>query len=556
MLNNLRITLRFVIVLCLFWLSGAVVIGVSFWGLSSARDSLKTLHDEAMHRALLADQSIDLTVQNRLQVLLAFQHAPESVLASIHSHPTNMHLEAIATNRAKANELQKAMEQGITDPEEKKLLDATQAHRQAWRAKLDGVTAAIAKGDFNPEIMAGFLAAGRAEGEAVVKSMAAFRDHQVKRANAAYQDAQQRYEIGLWVFALATFVLGLPASLMALLLLTRMVKGFRTANAAVSAIGASDLTHRIESEGKDEIGVMLAQMETMRGNLHHVIGQVHHGADTIAGASTQVAAGTQDLASRTEQQASALEQTASATEQLSGTVQQNADSAAQASKLAASATGVAQRGGTVVAQVVDTMEAINTSSRKIVDIIGVIDGIAFQTNILALNAAVEAARAGEQGRGFAVVASEVRSLAGRSAEAAKEVKTLISDSVAKVEVGSEQVAQAGATMQEIVAGIQRVADIVDEIASASREQSMGLGQINQAVAHLDGVTQQNAALVEETSAASSALQEQARQLASLAASFKLQQGGGSWAAPAGRAPANVQAQGVLQGAAPKALAQH
>jgi len=143
-----------------------------------------------MHRALLADQSIDLTVQNRLQVLLAFQHAPESVLASIHSHPTNMHLEAIATNRAKANELQKAMEQGITDPEEKKLLDATQAHRQAWRAKLDGVTAAIAKGDFNPEIMAGFLAAGRAEGEAVVKSMAAFRDHQVKRANAAYQDAQ------------------------------------------------------------------------------------------------------------------------------------------------------------------------------------------------------------------------------------------------------------------------------------------------------------------------------------------------------------------------------
>jgi methyl-accepting chemotaxis protein len=556
MLNNLRITQRFVIVLCLFWLSGAVLIGVSFWGLSSARDSLKTLHDEAMHRALLADQSIDLTVQNRLQVLLAFQHAPDSALASIHNHPTHTHLETIAANRGKANDLHKAMEQGITDPEEKRLFEATQSHRKAWREKLDSATAAIEKNDFSPEIMASFLAAGRQEGEAVVKSMAAFRDHQVTRANAAYQAAQQRYEIGLWVFGFVTFALGLPASLLALLLLARMVTGFRTANVAASAIAASDLTQSIASAGKDEIGVMLAQMETMRSNLHHVIGQVYGGAETIAGASTQVAAGTLDLASRTEQQASALEQTASATEQLSGTVQQNADSAAQASKLAASATGVAQRGGTVVAQVVDTMEAINTSSRKIVDIIGVIDGIAFQTNILALNAAVEAARAGEQGRGFAVVASEVRSLAGRSAEAAKEVKVLISDSVAKVEVGSEQVAQAGSTMQEIVAGIQRVADIVDEIASASREQSMGLSQINQAVAHLDGVTQQNAALVEETSAASSALQEQARQLASLAASFKLQQGGGLRAAAPVRAQASAPAPAALEGAGPKALAQH
>ena len=216
------------------------------------------------------------------------------------------------------------------------------------------------------------------------------------------------------------------------------------------------------------------------------------------------------------------------------------------------------RGGKVVAEVVDTMEAINTSSRKIVDIIGVIDGIAFQTNILALNAAVEAARAGEQGRGFAVVASEVRSLAQRSAEAAKEVKALISDSVAKVEVGSGQVAQAGATMQEIVSGIQRVADIVDEIASASREQSMGLGQINQAVAHLDGVTQQNAALVEETSAASSALQEQARNLARLAATFRLQQGSEMRrAAPAvSVASAQSMAPAALAGAGQKALSQH
>jgi len=556
MLNNLRITQRFIVILCSFWLSGAVVIGVSFWGLSSARDGLKTVHEEAMHRALLADQSIELAVQNRLQVLLAFQHAPESALAGIHSHPTTLHLEALTANLAKADALLQAMEKGVAGSDEKPLLDTAQARARAWREKIDQMAASIQKGDFSPETMAAFLAAGRTEGEAVAQAMAALREHQVRRADAASLGAQQRYEIGLVVFALATFLLGLPASLLGLLLLARMVTGFRSANAAAAAIAASDLTHRIECQGKDEIGAMLAQMETMRGNLHQLIGQVHTGAQTIAGASTQVAAGTQDLSSRTEQQASALEQTASATEQLSGTVQQNADSAAQASKLAASATGVAQRGGSVVAQVVDTMEAINTSSHKIVDIIGVIDGIAFQTNILALNAAVEAARAGEQGRGFAVVASEVRSLAGRSAEAAKEVKALISDSVAKVEVGSGQVAQAGATMQEIVAGIQRVADIVDEIASASREQSMGLGQINQAVAHLDGVTQQNAALVEETSAASGALQEQARQLAGLAASFRLQPGSGVQAAAAHRAPARAAAPARLERAGPKALTQH
>ena len=279
--------------------------------------------------------------------------------------------------------------------------------------------------------------------------------------------------------------------------------------------------------GSDEIGNLLSQMETMRNGLHRVVSQVRHGSDSIASASSEVATGTQDLSNRTEQQASSLEQTASASEELAATVQNNAENAAQASQLAAAASDVASRGGAVVSQVVGTMDAINTSSRKIVDIIGVIDGIAFQTNILALNAAVEAARAGEQGRGFAVVASEVRSLAQRSAEAAKEIKTLISDSVEKVGVGTEQVAQAGSTMQEIVAGIKRVADIVGEIASASREQSAGIAQINQAVTQLDGVTQQNAALVEETSAASNALQEQARELATLAASFRLESSGGS-----------------------------
>ena len=248
------------------------------------------------------------------------------------------------------------------------------------------------------------------------------------------------------------------------------------------------------------------------------------GAEAIAGASTQVAAGTGDLSMRTEQQAASLEETAAATEELSSTVQQNADSAIRASELARGATDVAERGGHMVSEVVATMEDINTSAKKIEAIIGVIDSIAFQTNILALNAAVEAARAGEQGRGFAVVASEVRSLAGRSAEAAKEIKVLINDSVNRVRTGSDQVHRTGNTMQDIVQSIARVSDIVSEIAEASREQSKGLAQINDAVANLDDVTQQNAALVEETSAASTSLQEQANQMAQMSAKFVLEPG--------------------------------
>ena len=309
------------------------------------------------------------------------------------------------------------------------------------------------------------------------------------------------------------------------MLLSRLRAGFKLADETATSIAAGDLSNAVPHAGGDEIGHLLGQMDIMRTNLKKVISQVRNGSDAIASAASEVATGTLDLSNRTESQASSLEQTAAATEQLASTVQNNADNASQANQLAVNASAVATQGGAVVSQVVSTMQAINTSSRKIVDIISVIDGIAFQTNILALNAAVEAARAGEQGRGFAVVASEVRSLAGRSAEAAREIKTLISDSVDKVGVGTQQVAQAGATMQEIVSGIQRVADIVGEIATASREQSAGLAQINQAVTQLDGVTQQNAALVEETSAASSALQEQARDLATLAASFKLDQRG-------------------------------
>jgi methyl-accepting chemotaxis protein len=288
-------------------------------------------------------------------------------------------------------------------------------------------------------------------------------------------------------------------------------------------VASGDLTSRIEVDSRDETGQLLHALKNMNDSLAQVVGEVRAGTDTIATASGQIAAGNHDLSSRTEEQASSLEQTAASMEELTSTVKQNADNARQANQLAVSASEVAVKGGSVVSQVVDTMGSINASSRKIVDIIGVIDGIAFQTNILALNAAVEAARAGEQGRGFAVVASEVRNLAQRSAAAAKEIKTLIGDSVEKVEEGSKQVAEAGRTMDEIVDSVKRVTDIMGEITAASHEQTQGIEQINQAIAQMDQVTQQNAALVEEASAAAQSLQEQAGSLSQTVSIFKLGQ---------------------------------
>ncbi len=288
------------------------------------------------------------------------------------------------------------------------------------------------------------------------------------------------------------------------------------------SIAGGDLTMPIRVEGKDEAATLLAALNRMQDSLRQVVGQVHESSASIRHASSEVASGNTDLSHRTEQAASSLQQTASSMEQLTGTVRQSADSARQASQLAGSAADVAQRGGQVVAQVVSTMDEINHSSKKIADIIGTIDGIAFQTNILALNAAVEAARAGEQGRGFAVVASEVRSLAQRSAAAAREIKTLISASVDRVEVGSRLVADAGSTMDEIVASVQRVSDIIGEISAAAGEQSTGIGNVNAAVSQLDGMTQQNAALVEQSAAAAESLREQAERLGSVVSTFKLQ----------------------------------
>ncbi len=321
---------------------------------------------------------------------------------------------------------------------------------------------------------------------------------------------------------IALLVLILAVSFGALLFVTRVVlRPLRGVGESFEKIAAGDLTTRVEVNSGNEIGLLMASVKRMQESLIRTVGSVRRGVDEINVGSREISAGNTDLSSRTEEQAASLEETAASMEQLASTVKQNADNARQANQLAASASDVAQRGGSVVSEVVSTMQGISASSRKISEIVSVIDGIAFQTNILALNAAVEAARAGEQGKGFAVVAGEVRSLAQRSAQAAKEIKGLIEDSVTKVGAGSQQVERAGATMQEIVASVKRVTDIMGEISAASEEQSSGIDQVNRAVSQMDEVTQQNAALVEEAAAAAGSLEEQAQRLAEAVAFFKI-----------------------------------
>ena len=349
----------------------------------------------------------------------------------------------------------------------------------------------------------------------------AFADSQDAQLQAegkkAVADGQTAIELTL-VFSLIAVLL---AMIMGYFLTRSIIRPLGTAVQVAESVAAGDLTTEIRVTSSDETGQLMQGLKNMNENLLRIVTEVRSGTQAISSASSQIAAGNLDLSSRTEEQASSLEETASAMEQITATVKQNAENARQANQLAAQASRVAVEGGEVVGQVVSTMEGINVSSRKIVDIISVIDGIAFQTNILALNAAVEAARAGEQGRGFAVVASEVRNLAQRSASAAKEIKVLIDDSVSKVDNGTQLVAKAGATMAEVVSSVKNVTDIVGEISIASHEQSTGIEEINKAITQMDEVTQQNAALVQEASSAAYSLNEQAERLAESISIFKV-----------------------------------
>jgi len=347
--------------------------------------------------------------------------------------------------------------------------------------------------------------------------------YQFNSSSSLLAQSEKEFTIFVWVDVLGVMAGLVGVFISAYLLLRAISHPLRFTLKQFDAIGNGDLSHQIKPDSKDEMGQLLAGLENMRQSLIQTVTVVRQGSSSIALSADEIATGNMDLSSRTEQQAASLEETASSMEELTSTVQQNADNARQANTLAVAASQVATRGGQVVGDVVHTMSSIKDSSKKIVDIIGVIDGIAFQTNILALNAAVEAARAGEQGRGFAVVATEVRNLAQRSAGAAKEIKTLIADSVDKVEAGTRLVDDAGKTMDEIVSSIQSVADIMAEITAASAEQRDGIQQVNQAITKMDEATQQNAALVEEAAAAAGSMREQANNLNQAVGIFKLQE---------------------------------
>lgn len=408
----------------------------------------------------------------------------------------------------------------ISTPEEKALFDKVGDYRQSYLKKREAIIAEKGAGNserartlFDNEFVPasnGYLA-----------SVEALRDHQRASIDQLGQDINAGASRGDFILAVTGALSAIIGVLIAWVLTRSIVQPLARAVQATQAVAAGDLTHNIQPEGRDEAAQLLHALHDMTVRLRTIVGEVRQGSESIAGASSQLAAGNIDLSSRTEEQASALQETAASIEQLSSTVRQNADNARQANQLARSTTQQAQSGGQLVTEVVETMGAIDSSSKKIVDIIGVIDSIAFQTNILALNAAVEAARAGEQGRGFAVVASEVRSLAQRSASAAKEIKELIAHSVQTVEAGNRLVVQAGVSIQDIVNGVRKVSDLVGEISSASNEQTMGIEQVNVAVNQMEVTTQQNASLVNEASAATQSLQQQASQLAETVSQFRL-----------------------------------
>ncbi|MFZ6645008.1 methyl-accepting chemotaxis protein [Undibacterium sp. TJN25] len=430
--------------------------------------------------------------------------------------------EAAAASSKASAELQGKLEPLVSGEEETKLFKQIGELRKVYLSSRDEAAKFKAAGQVEDaeRVFSQVFVPGAARYEGLMLDWVKMQRDTIDASAKKIDEVASTATRLLLLLAVLSLVFGVVC---AWLLTTGITRPLKNAVDAARRVAGGDLTGEISVESTDESGQLLQALKEMNGSLLSIVTEVRSGTDNIAISSSEIAAGNQDLSSRTEQQASSLEETASSMEELTSTVKNNADNARQANQLAASASSVAVRGGDVVAQVVGTMDSINDSSKKIVDIISVIDGIAFQTNILALNAAVEAARAGEQGRGFAVVATEVRNLAQRSASAAKEIKTLIGDSVEKVNIGTKLVAEAGTTMQEIVSSVQRVTDIITEITAASNEQSVGIAEVNTAIGQMDQVTQQNAALVEEAAAAAESMQNQAATLAQVVSVFKVNQ---------------------------------
>lgn len=509
-LSNLTIRTRLMGAFAMILAITLAIAAVGLWRIQTLADNTQELVTRVNDRRVAASTWLANIDKNWIRTNAALQST------------TPAQADAWVAEMSEANKIadaaRKKIEELIDTDTDKQLLANVDAMRQAYRGPRGDffkrhaqgeVVAPLLERDLKPKALDYSGALGKLEASQV----AAFESMREK--------SQQLVAQSRWVLLLAAgaaMVLGIVLSV----LLTRSItQPIQVAVTRARQVAQGDLTNDIDVHGRDETATLLGALRDMQDNLKTVVSDVRSNAQSVSMASKEIAQGNNDLSSRTEHQASALEQTAASMEELSSTVQQNAENARQANQLAQRASTVAVQGGEVVAEVVNTMKGINDSSRKIADIIGVIDGIAFQTNILALNAAVEAARAGEQGRGFAVVAGEVRSLAGRSAEAAKEIKSLIGASVERVEQGSALVDRAGTTMTEVVGAIRRVTDIMGEISAASAEQSSGVSQIGDAITQMDHVTQQNAALVEQSAAAASSLQTQAEQLVQAVAAFRL-----------------------------------
>jgi methyl-accepting chemotaxis protein-1 (serine sensor receptor) len=515
-MNSLKVSTRLVLLISVLLVLLVSIGSLGLYGISQSNDALKSVYEDRTVPATQLGHIRSLMLLNRLDLNIALDTPTPQVIAD----RTNQ----IAENTAAIEQTWRAYTASKMNADEEKIAKAFVEDRKAYLQ--GGISPALAalKANDLPESRRLVVEKIRPLSVPLENGIDALIKMQINEAKQDFADASRSFATIRTVSIVGVAGGLLFAGLFGMVLvrsISRELGGEPGAAAELArSVAEGDLSMPIALKVGDSTS-MMAQMKLMQASLATVVSGVRANAESVATASAQISQGNADLSSRTEEQASALEQTAASMEELSTTVKQNADSAQQASQLALSASTVAVKGGEVVDQVVTTMKGINTSSKQIADIISVIDGIAFQTNILALNAAVEAARAGEQGRGFAVVASEVRNLAGRSAEAAKEIKRLITDSVERVEHGTALVDQAGVTMAEIVTSIKRVTDIMGEISAASAEQSAGVAQVGEAVSQMDQATQQNAALVEESAAAAESLKEQAQQLVSAVAVFKL-----------------------------------
>ena len=511
-LRNVSIGVRLGLGFAVILLFSMLITGISVWRLHDVASATRVMMEQPLAKERYISDWYG-RIDSAVRRTIAIARSSDTSLSGYFAEESKV-------SSASSAELQKKIEALIDKPEEKAMFAGLLEQRKVYIGSRDQVykLKGEAQVDAANEVFEKTFVPAAAKYQKMVQDLL---EHQrasidtTAREIDAVANTSRNLMLVLAALALAFGVV------CAWVLTTGIVRPLRTAVDIARKVADGDLTAQIDASAKDETGQLLQALKDMNTSLLNIVGEVRSGTDSIATSSTQIAAGNQDLSSRTEEQAGSLEETASSMEELTSTVKQNADNARQANQLAASAAQVAVKGGEVVAQVVGTMESINASSNKIVDIISVIDGIAFQTNILALNAAVEAARAGEQGRGFAVVASEVRNLAQRSASAAKEIKTLIGASVEQVNAGSMLVAQAGSTMNDIVDSVQRVSDIITEITAASSEQSVGIDEINRAIGQMDAVTQQNAALVEESAAAAESMQHQAHNLAQVVSVFKL-----------------------------------